>query len=221
MTYNNIENTKMEQLLEALNWRYAVKKFDSTKKISEKDFEDLKTALQLSTSSYGLQLYKFLVVKNPNIREELVTASWGQTQVSEASHLVVFCIPESLEAGQIDEYVELTAKIRELPIDALQGFGDFMKKTLLSKEQEELSQWMAKQTYIALGNLLDAAAVKKIDACPMEGFDPEKYGEILGLKEKGLKAVLVTPLGYRSEEDKNQHIAKVRKSQEVLFEEIL
>lgn len=221
MIYKIGTNNKMEQLLEALNWRYAVKKFDSTKKISEEDFEDLKKALQLSTSSYGLQLYKFLVVKNPEIREELVAASWGQKQVSEASHLVVFCIPESLEAAQIDEYVKLTAETRELPVDSLQGFGDFMKKTLLSKEQEDLSQWMAKQTYIALGNLLDAAAIKKIDACPMEGFDAEKYNEILGLKAKGLKAVLVTPLGYRSEEDKNQHAVKVRKSQETLFEEIM
>ncbi len=221
MVYKVNTNIKMKNLLEALNWRYAVKKFDSDKKISDEDFEDLKKALQLSTSSYGLQLYKFLVVKNPEIRQKLVAASWGQTQITDASHLVVFCIPDSLEASQIDEYIDLVSTTRGVPVENLQQYGDFMKNTLLPKEQSDLSEWMAKQTYIALGNLLDAAAVKKIDACPMEGFDSKQYGEILGLKEKGLKAVVVATLGYRSEEDGSQHAAKVRKTQEVLFEEIL
>lgn len=210
----------MSNLLDALNWRYAVKKFDETKKISVADFAELKEVLRLSTSSYGLQLYKFLVIKDEETRAKLKEASWGQGQLVDASEVVVFCIPTSLEEAHINEYLDLVVNTRNIPAESVNGYGDFMKKTLLTKDALTLENWMARQTYIALGNLLDAAAIKEIDACPMEGFDPEKYDEILGLKAKGLKAVLVTTLGYRSEEDTTQNYPKVRKSEEVLFEEV-
>lgn len=210
----------MSNLLDALNWRYAVKKFDPTKKISAADFSELKEVLRLSTSSYGLQLYKFLVIKDEETRAKLKEASWGQGQLVDASEVVVFCIPSSFEESQINEYLDLVVETRNIPAESVKGYGDFMKGTLLTKDQAALENWMARQTYIALGNLLDAAAIKEIDACPMEGFDPAKYDEILGLKAKGLKAVLVTTLGYRSEEDATQNYPKVRKSEEVLFEEV-
>ncbi len=210
----------MKNLFEALEWRYATKKFDAEKKISDADFQDLKNALRLATSSYGLQLYKFLIIKDEELRAKLKEASWGQSQVVDASHLVVLCIPTSLGEEQIDSFIELTSTTRNIPLEGLEGYGSFMKNALLGRSQEDLQQWMSRQTYIALGNLLDAAAVKGIDACPMEGFDSAQYGEILGLEEKGLKAVLVAPLGYRSSEDETQHLPKVRRSEDVLFEEI-
>ncbi|WP_445719382.1 NAD(P)H-dependent oxidoreductase [Flavobacterium sp.] len=210
----------MNTFIENQNWRYATKKFDATKKISEKDLETLKEAIRLSSSSYGLQLYKVFIIENPELRAKLQPVSWGQSQIVDASHLLVFANIVDVQENHIDEYVQNIADTRGLSIEDLKGYSDFMKSKIVPLSVEQKSNWTAKQTYLALGNLINAAAELKIDVTPMEGFEPEKYNEILGLNELGLNASLVAPIGYRHEEDATQHYAKVRKSTKELFETI-
>lgn len=206
-----------KELLESLKWRYATKKFDSTKKITEADLDTLKTALQLSASSYGLQAYKFIIVENPELRKKLQPVSWNQSQIVEASHLLVFA--GQLEVGDqdVDAYIQKVATARQIPAEKLKPYADFMKTNISVIPAEAKAFWNAKQTYIALGYLLTAAAALRIDVCPMEGFEPAAYDEILGLKKQGLSATLVATIGYRSTEDATAALPKVRKSKEELF----
>lgn len=205
-------------LIENLNWRYATKKFDTTKKVSNADIDTIKEAISLSATSYGLEAYKVLIVKDESLRQELVAASWGQSQVSDASHLMIFCNFNEVTPEYIDQYVDLKSSVQGIPSENLKGYGDFMKKTIGSFPEEITRTWTAKQTYIAMANAMAACAELKIDSCPMEGFDAAKYNEILGLEAKGLSAALVLPIGYRSEEDQTQHGKKVRKPLTDLFE---
>ncbi|MBF03629.1 MAG: NAD(P)H-dependent oxidoreductase [Flavobacterium sp.] len=207
----------MSTFIENQKWRYATKKFDATKKIATKDLETLKEAIQLSTSSYGLQPYKVLIIENPELRAKLQPASWGQTQIVDASHLLVFANSVDVTENEIDNYMANIANTRGLQIEDLKPYSDFMKSKLIPLPAETKAIWTSKQTYLALGNLLNAAAELKIDVTPMEGFEPEKYNEILGLNALGLNASLVATLGYRHEEDTTQHYAKVRKPNEELF----
>ncbi|WP_298139488.1 NAD(P)H-dependent oxidoreductase [Flavobacterium sp.] len=207
----------MTQFIKDANWRYATKKFDATKKISAEDFASLKEAIRLSASSYGLQPYKILIIENPEVRAQLQPASWGQSQIVDASHLLVFANITNFGETEIDATINNMATTRNIPLEALQGYGDFMKSKLVGLSEDVKNTWTSKQTYLALGNLLNAAAELKIDVTPMEGFEPEKYNEILGLDKLGLNASLVATIGYRHEEDATQHYAKVRKSNEELF----
>lgn len=210
----------MSTFIENQNWRYATKKFNSEKKISNSDLEILKEAIQLSSSSYGLQPYKVLIIENEEIRKQLQPASWGQSQITEASHLLVFASVTNVDAEYITHYAENMAKTRNIPFDSVKGYADFMIGNIASLTPEKQIIWAQKQAYLALGNLLNAAAELKIDVTPMEGFLPEQYNEILGLKEKGLHATLVATIGYRHDEDETQHYAKVRKPITELFETI-
>jgi len=207
----------MSQFNENAKWRYATKKFDTTKKVSAEDLATLKEAIQLSASSFGLQLYKVIVVENPELRAQLQGASWGQSQIVDASHLIVFANQTTVDNGDVDNYLNNVAATRNLPIDALTGYGDYMKGFIGNLPEEVKPIWTSKQTYIALGNLLNAAAELKIDVTPMEGFVPAQYNEILGLDKLNLNAALVAAVGYRHEEDATQHYAKVRKSNDDLF----
>lgn len=210
----------MSTFIENQNWRYATKKFNSDKKISNSDLEILKEAIQLSSSSYGLQPYKVLIIENEEIRKQLQPASWGQSQITDASHLFVFASVTNVDAEYITRYAENMAKTRNIPFDSVKGYADFMIGNITSLKPEKQIVWAQKQAYLALGNLLNAAAELKIDVTPMEGFLPEQYNEILGLKEKGLHATLVATIGYRHDEDDTQHYAKVRKPITELFETI-
>ena len=207
----------MSHFIENQKWRYATKKFDATKKITTSDLEALKEAIQLSTSSYGLQLYKVFIIENPEVRAQLQPVSWGQSQIIEASHLFVFANIVDVQDKHIDDYVQNIANTRSLSVEDLKGYSDFMKSKIVPLPVEQKAVWTSKQTYLALGNLLNAAAELKIDVTPMEGFEPEKYNEILGLNELGLNASLVATVGYRHEEDATQHYAKVRKPKQELF----
>jgi nitroreductase len=207
----------MNTFLENQNWRYATKKFDSTKKITHEDLNTLKEAIRLSSSSYGLQPYKIIIVENPELRAQLKPASWNQSQVVDASHLIIFANETAVSEEKIDHYLDLICETRNLPTGAMKGYGDYMKSVLLKLSPEDFQIWTSKQTYLALGNLLNAAAELKIDTTPMEGFVPEKVNEILGLNQLGLNASLMATIGYRHEEDTNQFNKKVRKSTEELF----
>lgn len=207
----------MSQFNENAKWRYATKKFDATKKVSAEDLATLKEAIQLSASSYGLQLYKVIIVENTALRAQLLPASWGQNQIVDASHLIVFANQTTVENVDIDNYINNVATTRNIPVEALTGYADFVKGSIGNMSEEVKSTWTSKQTYIALGNLMNAAAELKIDVTPMEGFVPAQYNEILGLDKLNLNAALVATVGYRHAEDDTQHYAKVRKSNEDLF----
>lgn len=207
----------MNTFIENQNWRYATKKFDATKKISTEDLEILKEAIRLSSSSYGLQPYKVLIVENPELRAKIQPAAWGQSQIVEASHLIIFANETNVDDSTIDSFLQNISETRNTPIETLSGYGDFMKSKISTLDADIKNVWTAKQTYLALGNLLNAAADLKIDATPMEGFVPAQVNEILGLDKLGLNASLIATLGYRHEEDSTQHYKKVRKSNEELF----
>lgn len=207
----------MNKLIEDLNWRYATKKYDITKKISASDFEVIKESLRLAPSSYGLQPLKYLVIENKEFREKLKTHSYNQSQITDASHIVVFCTLIDVNENHIDQYIENTAKTRGQKIESIEGFGAYIKKEIFLMDKEILENWNSKQAYIALGQVLHTCASLRIDATPMEGFNSEKYDELLGLKEQNLKSILVCAFGYRSSEDGNAVLVKVRKSSGDLF----
>lgn len=208
------------ELLKNLQWRYATKKFDASKKVSFDDLQKLKEAVQLSVSSYGLQLYKVLIIENSEIREQLKPESWNQHQITDASHLFVFCNYTEATPKAIDDYIKHTAETRNIDAEKLNGYGDFIKSKLAEKSQEEIKSWLKTQTYLALGNLINACAELKIDACPMEGFEPEAYNKILGLDKQGLNAAVIAPIGYRHPEDHTIGQQKVRKPMELLFDTV-
>ena len=210
----------MSTYIDDLNWRYATKKFDNTKEISAKDLDTLIEAIQLTASSYGLQPYEVIVVKDAALREELKAASWNQTQITDSSEIIVLANKTHISSSYVDSYLQDIAQTRGLKIENLAGLKGMLESTILQLKPEDQSIWAAKQAYIALGNLLSAAAHLKIDACPMEGFDAVKYDELLNLKEKGLTTAVITTVGYRSEDDQTQHDAKVRKSKEDLISKL-
>ena len=207
----------MGNFIEDANWRYATKKFDTTKKVSAENLEILKKAISLTATSYGLEPYKVLIIENQDIKNELVSASWGQQIVADASHLIVFANILDFGPEQMNEYFKNVVKTRNVPMEALQGYSDFMQSSVNALSLEKRNSWTAKQTYLAMNNLLNACAELKIDATPMEGIVPEKYNEILGLNKLGLNAVLATPIGYRHADDATQFYKKVRKSANDLF----
>lgn len=207
----------MNNFIKNANWRYATKKFDTTKKVSKEDLETLKEAIRLSASSFGLQPYRVIIIENPELRAKLQSAAWGQSQIVDASQLIVFANITNFGETEIDSYLANITETRGLPADALKGYGDFMKSKILTLPEDVRNNWTSKQTYLSLGNLLNAASELKIDVTPMEGFEPEKVNEILGLGKLGLNASLLATIGYRHEEDATKHYVKVRKSNEELF----
>ena len=198
--------------IDNLKWRYAVKKFDHHKILSDNQINILKQAFNLTASSYGLQPIKLVVVKNKDIQKELVLHSWNQQQISQASHLLVICVDTKLDETDVEKYFERVKEIRNTPDEIINSFKEYLTTTISEKTTEDLLSWGKNQAYLALGNLLTVCANEKIDSCPMEGFIPEKYNEVLGLKEKNLSSVLVLPVGFRAEDDIMTHQKKVRKN---------
>jgi nitroreductase len=198
-------------ILQQLQWRYATKKFDPTRKIPAELWQILEQSLVLSPSSFGLQPWKFIVVQNPQLRRQLLEHSWGQTQVIDASHLVVFAIKKDLDAADVDRYVARMAEVQQTPIDTLQGFANMVKGYLNTPPYPmDVNEWAKRQVYIALGQYMTSAAMLGIDTCPMEGFVPAKYDEILGLSDRGYAAVVLCPAGYRATDDRAATKPKVR-----------
>jgi nitroreductase len=199
-----------DTILGQLHWRYATKKFDPTKKIAPELWAKLEQAPVLSPSSFGLQPWKFIVVTDPEMRKKLHPVSYNQSQILDASHLVVFAAKNPPTAADVDRHVARTAQIRGLAPEALDGLKKAMLGSLARMTPTDAHNWAARQTYIALGMFLSACAMAGVDACPMEGFQPEKYDEILGLKAKGLGAVVIATAGYRHPDDPAAKHAKSR-----------
>jgi len=209
------------QLLEQLNWRYATKGFDPKRKISAPDWAIVEEALLLSPSSGGLQPWKFIVVTDPALRAKLLPASYGQAQISDASHLVVFASKNNFSETDVDAFIKHVAEVRGVPVESLAPYRDILVGGIVkSMDLAARNAWARNQTYIALGNLLTSAALLGIDACPMEGFDRAQYDEILGLKAKGFASAVIATLGYRSSNDKYANALKVRFNREQLFVEL-
>ena len=197
--------------IKQLEWRYAVKKFDSKRDLSAEKIDRLKEAFNLTATSYGLQPIKLVVIQNKELQNQLVEHSFGQKQVAQASHVLVFCIEKNINTTYIANYFNKVKKVKGTSDDILNPFKDAIVNSFSKKDVQEIIDWSKNQVYLALGNLLTICALEEIDSCPMEGFVPEAYDEILGLKEKGLASVLVLPVGYRAEDDVFSTFKKVRK----------
>jgi nitroreductase/dihydropteridine reductase len=198
----------------ALAWRYATQKYDPTKKISNEDMQEILEAINSAPTSYGLQPFKLIHVKSPELRAQLRSAAFDQSPVTDASDLVVFTVNRSVADQHIDSYMQRIVEVREVERERLNRFQENIAGTLSNLSSEELIAWNTKQAYIGLGFGLVMAATLGIDSTPMEGFQKEKYDEILGLTDD--HSVLVLTFGYRSDEDHTQHHKKVRKTLEQL-----
>jgi nitroreductase len=208
-----LHKTRLEmELIEALKSRYATKKFNPSKIIPEPLVDHLIEATRLTPTSYGLQLMKLVVVEDQQLRESLVAASFGQHQVKDSSHLFVLCREKEVSDRHIEHYIQTIAQTRNLELNKLDRFKNALEKSILVRDEIENNHWMERQVYIALGNLLTSCAILGVDACPMEGFVPAEYDKILGLNQRGLKSVLVVPVGYRADDDLNATNKKVRRS---------
>lgn len=204
-------------IIEHLKWRYATKRFERSRKLSENQLNILLEAANLAPSSYGLQPFNILVVENEILREKLMTVSNNQSQVTDASHLIIFAVRNDISVADVDRYIDRIAEVRNVSASSLAEYKATMSASISSKTPEALIQWASRQVYISLGFLLAAAAVEKIDACPMEGFRKDKYDEILGLKDQGLSTLVMAAVGFRSETDSYQFKQKVRKPAAEMF----
>lgn len=205
---NSIDPTR---LLESLQWRYATKQFDPAKKIPADVWEALEDALVLSPSSYGLQPWQFFVVTDPDVKAALRPHSWDQPQVTDCSHHVVFAIRTVIDSAYVEKFIARTAEVRQAPVESLDFYKKMIQSDIVEGPRSKWArEWAARQAYIALGNFMTSAALIGVDTCPMEGFDPAKYDEILGLEAKGFHAVVACPAGYRLASDKYATAPKVR-----------
>jgi nitroreductase len=207
-----------KQLLDQLNWRYATKQFDPNKKISARDWAVLEEALLLTPSSGGLQPWKFIVVTDPAVRAKLLPASYGQSQITDASHLVVFAAKQNFNEADVDAHIKHLAEVQGVSVETFAALRDMLVGGIVqSMDAKGRDAWARNQAYIALGNLLTSAALLGIDACPMEGFDRAKYDEVLGLPDQGFATAVIATVGYRLPTDKYANAPKVRFPKERIF----
>lgn len=200
-----------ETLLDSLKWRYATKKFDPSRQIPPETWQTLAEALVLTPSSYGLQPWKFLVITNPGIKEQLKPFSWNQNQVTECSHYLVFTIKKNLPVEHVDHFVARMAEVRGVSSESLKSYRNMMVSDVVYGARSfNVNEWSTRQVYIALGNLLTSAALLGVDTCAMEGIEPINYDQVLGLAAKGYTTVVACALGYRAADDKYASLAKVR-----------
>lgn len=197
--------------IEALQWRYATKKFDTAKILPQEKIEVLKNAFSLTATSYGLQPIKLVIIHDKELQEKLVGFSMNQKQVSTASHVLIFCIEWKVDKDFIENYFHCVHKTRATPEEILNPFKTFLINDFENKHVDEITAWATNQAFLALGTLLTVCAIEGIDACPMEGFEPQKYDELLGLEKLNLKSVLVMPVGYRAQDDMFSEFKKVRR----------
>ena len=209
-------------LTDSLNWRYATTKFDSLKPISDHDIVKLKEIVKLSPSSWGFQFYKIFVITDAKLKQQLLPAAYNQDQIVDCSHLFIFCSYNNVREEDIDQMIAQFHNIRSnddsYNKENIDNYGDRAKKSILNMEPNRQAEWLKKQCYIALGQLMVGCADMRIDSCPMEGFKSDEVDEILDLQSQNLTSVVLLPMGYRAPDDKYQHKTKVRKSSNLLFQ---
>jgi nitroreductase len=209
------------ELIASLQWRYATKVFDSAKTIDPAIWQALEQTLVLTPSSYGLQPWKFLVITDREMRAKLREHSWGQAQVTDCSHYVIFASLRKINEADIDRFLKRASEVRSAPIDSLAGYRNMMIGDVVrGPRSHAANEWAARQAYIALGNFMTAAALLQVDTCPMEGFSPPEYDRILGLEARGLTAAVCCAAGYRSASDKYAALPKVRFDVESVVERL-
>lgn len=201
-------------IIDSLKWRAAIKKFDPEKKVKQEDLEQLLRAANLAATSGGLQPFKVIVVGEGELKSKLEPHGYGQPQFASASHIVVFAVETNIGEETVDAYVSRASEVRGQGTESLIAYASSMKKYIESMDDAAKINWGKNQAYIALGTVLAVAAEMRIDTCPMEGFDPIKFTEILDLESKSLVPVLALPIGYRSIDDVHSKAAKVRKKRE-------
>ncbi len=206
--------------LEKLQWRYATKRFDSSKKLSNEKLNILKETFNLTATSFGLQPIKLVVISNAELKEKLMALTFNQTQVRDSSHLLILCIEKEIDKHFIVDHFKRVEGTRNTPREILEPFEKNLIASFTEKETAEIRDWMINQLYLTLGALLTVCAVENIDSCPMEGFEPTKYDELLGLDKKGLESVIVLPIGYRDESDFFINLKKVRRGIDELVIEV-
>ena len=203
--------------LEAMQFRHACKAFDSQKKVSTVDQNSILEFGRLSPSSFGLEPWHFIVLNDSDLREKIKPACWGQAQITDADTLIVFCALTSMDENYVKHFIDLTAKLRGVARESMLGYEQMIVAFIKGKGPEGILQWMHHQVYIALGVFLNECAHRRIDACPMEGFDSQKFDEILKLPKQGLEAVVLCAVGYRALDDQNAHLKKVRFDKNEVF----
>lgn len=206
-------------LLDSLQWRYATKKFDATKKINETDLFSIQEALRLTPSSLGMQPWKFIFIESDELKKELAAVSFDQPQITDCSHLVVLCQKTQIGMNEIESHIQNTSQIRNQNPESLNAYKQMIQNVLLTGPRAaQVNTWSRDQVFIALGNLLTSAALLHIDTCAIGGFQANEYNRILDLSSQNLAACVVCALGYRDETDKNAHKKKVRFSQSDIIE---
>lgn len=200
-----------------LQWRYATKKFDPARKIPEKEFTQILETLRLAPSSYGLQPWKFVVVRDPKLRTTLRQHAWNQPQITDASHLLVLCALKTLDKNYVKQFTRRIAQTREVAPESLSGYEQMMLGSIEKLSPQALSNWMKCQVYLALGMLLAQCAYKHIDATPMEGFDAQKFDEVLNLEKEGLQSAVLCAMGYRAPDYPYAALKKVRFDKDEVF----
>ncbi|MBD5782592.1 NAD(P)H-dependent oxidoreductase [Pelagicoccus sp. NFK12] len=211
----------VKDILEQLNWRYATKEFDASRKIPAETIEALEEALVLTPSSFGLQPWKFFVVETQSVKDQFPAVSWNQQQPKDCSHLVVLASRVGYERDDVGAFISRMAEVRKVSEESLSGYESFAGGFVdQANEQGWIDVWAQKQVYIALGQLMFAAAALGIDACPMEGIDPKAYDKILGIEGSGYSTVVACPLGYRSAQDKYATTQKVRFAKSDLIQRV-
>ena len=209
----------VEAVLAALHWRYATKKFDPVRKLTVGEWSKLEEALLLSASSYGMQPYRFINVTDVALKEQLLPAAYGQNQITECSHLVVFAARVDVTADDVNHYMERISEVRGVDREKLAGFEKVILGDVVNGPRHAvITEWCARQAYIALGNLMTVAALTAVDICPIEGFDTGKFDEILGLREKGLASKVLAAVGHRAHDDGAASLPKVRMPAQELIE---
>ncbi len=196
-------------IIEALNWRYAVRQF-SSERIDDKRVEELLTATRLSATSYGLQPYRLILVNDMDVRMKLLQYAYGQDKVANCSHLLVFAAQTDIGDGMVDRYIHSVAETRDIPVEGLQGLADHMKEVFAGMNAVQKREWAHQQAHIALGTLLTAAAIMEIDTCPMGGIEAAGFDRLLELDELGLETSVICALGLRHPDDANAELKKVR-----------
>lgn len=207
-----------QALTRAIHWRYATKKFDPTRSIPNDSWETLLDALHHAPSSFGLQPWKFHVIENPQLREQLRTVSWNQSQITEADKFIVLTSRTDLTPDDVSRWINHLAAAQNMAPEQLAGYADVINQFSAALTPTQRHDWNTRQTYLALGLLMTAAATLEIDTCPLEGIDPAQYDNILGLTDRGYATSVACALGFRSPDDPSATRPKARFARDEVIE---
>lgn len=217
----HLKSVDMSDLIQKLEWRYATKKFNPAKAVPQEKVDRILEAVRLAATSSGLQPYEVIVVTNPEVRAKIQPIAWNQAQITEGSHLLVFAAWDNYTADRINAMFDLVNDERGFKNEGWENYRQLILSTYVPRDAEVNYQHAARQAYIGVGTALIAAAEEQVDATPMEGFDPKALDQILGLDQRGLRSVVIMPLGYRADEgDWLQNLKKVRRPRAQFITEV-